>query len=1042
MRDVDFSGVDLRGLGTKLLASVSVFAIGMAGAAPALAQESTQESQAVTLAAASSAQQETTPDQQPGQAGTPSQTGAPEQEEVATADDDEIIVTGIRASLRGARDRKKNSEQIVDSITAQDIGALPDRSVSEALQRIPGVTLQRTNAARDPARLSAEGGAVFVRGLSWVRSEINGRDTFSANSGRSLSFEDVPADLLAGVDVYKNPSADMIEGGVGGLVNLRTRKPFDQTGQLIAISADANYADLREKTFLSGNALYSNRWETGIGDLGILLSASINNIGNRTDSVQTGDYTGRDISTPADQTADVFVPVTLGFRRIDWEQRRTAFAGSLQWAPADNLQITAEAIFAKATPEDIEYNVGDYFAALPSSHPTYEFDDDGNLQSGVVEGRLLDLNTRWGKRINKTRDFSLNLQWEPAQNWTVTADVQRVKSSMDLFSMTAFVEPRGPFTVDFDLSGDTPRLTYSAAGDPQLQQANYWWAAAMDHFEHNDADQWAYRADAEYEFEGNPFLKSFRFGARATDRNAISRSTGWNWGILSRQHWSCPDEFTECQPTVFLNEQGGDGFAPAGPNPGLPNQSFLFGFNNFFRGDIAQPGGFWFPTEDLVSNGTEHAFSFLQSTLSNGWGWTPIPEDGFASINDQDEKTLAGYGLLRFGSDDSPLGRFDGNLGLRVVRTKNDAGDPTITIGAVTIPPLATCTAAAAAQGISATICDPLNQLITALGGSGGVTVDEVIPTRNEYTDVLPSLNLRFFLQDNMFLRFAAGRAIVRPTFAQLQPNFALGINFEAATGFPTGCDITAPTFTCPNPFRGTGANPTLKPTKSNQFDVSWEYYFGRDGQLSAALFYKSVKDFIFAGVDRMPITVNGQTFNFDLVTLQNGDKGKIRGFELAYQQFYDFLPQPLDGLGFGANLTYIKATGGRNTTDAPSDPNQVGGSTDESLPLEGMSKWGYNLFLMYQKYGFDARLAYNWRSKYLLTTSAANINRPVWSEDYGQLDGSIFYNVTNNIKLGVQGTNLLNSKTFLDVGGADRHPRYSWNITDRRFAFIVRGQF
>ena len=136
--------------------------------------------------------------------------------------------------------------------------------------------------------------------------------------------------------------------------------------------------------------------------------------------------------------------------------------------------------------------------------------------------------------------------------------------------MTAFVEPRGPFTVDFDLSGDTPRLTYSAPGDPQLFQSNYWWSAAMDHFEKNDADQWAYRADAEYEFDNNSFLKSFSFGGRATDRSATSRSTGWNWGILSRQHWSCPDEFTECQPTAFLNEQGGEGFAPAGPNPGLP----------------------------------------------------------------------------------------------------------------------------------------------------------------------------------------------------------------------------------------------------------------------------------------------------------------------------------------------------------------------------------------------------------------------------------------------------------------------------------------
>lgn len=132
---------------------------------------------------------------------------------------EEVVVTGLRQSLESAQAIKRNAEQIVDSITAQDIGALPDRSVSEALQRIPGITLQRTSANRDPARLAAEGGGVFIRGLSWVRSETNGRDIFSATNGRDLSFEDISADLLAGVDVYKNPSADMVEGGVGGTVN-------------------------------------------------------------------------------------------------------------------------------------------------------------------------------------------------------------------------------------------------------------------------------------------------------------------------------------------------------------------------------------------------------------------------------------------------------------------------------------------------------------------------------------------------------------------------------------------------------------------------------------------------------------------------------------------------------------------------------------------------------------------------------------------------------------------------------------------------------
>ncbi len=136
-----------------------------------------------------------------------------------------------------------------------------------------------------------------------------------------------------------------------------------------------------------------------------------------------------------------------------------------------------------------------------------------------------------------------------------------------------------------------------------------------------------------------------------------------------------------------------------------------------------------------------------------------------------------------------------------------------------------------------------------------------------------------------------------------------------------------------------------------------------------------------------------------------------------------------------------MDAKGGKNTALDITDPNVVANSA-QPLPLEGMSKWSYNVFLLYEKYGFSGRLAYNWRSSYLLTTSAANINQPVWSRSYGQLDGSIFYNLTKNIKAGVQATNLLASKTYLEVGYADRHPLYSSNVTDRRFAFVLRGQF
>lgn len=292
---------------------------------------------------------------------------------------EEVVVTGLRQSLESAQAIKRNAEQIVDSITAQDIGALPDRSVSEALQRIPGITLQRTSANRDPARLAAEGGGVFIRGLSWVRSETNGRDIFSANNGRDLSFEDISADLLAGVDVYKNPSADMVEGGVGGTVNLRTRLPFD-SGQLIAFSGDYNYADLRGEGFWSGNALFSDRRDTGIGRIGGLISASLGNVGNRTDSIQTGRFEPRE--TAGGDT--VYIPNSMGWRTIEWEQKRTAFTAALQWAPTDAALLTLQALHSKADPRDTEHALGDTEGNYTPDDASYVFDDNGVLIAGTL----------------------------------------------------------------------------------------------------------------------------------------------------------------------------------------------------------------------------------------------------------------------------------------------------------------------------------------------------------------------------------------------------------------------------------------------------------------------------------------------------------------------------------------------------------------------------------------------------------------------------------------------------------------------------------
>jgi TonB-dependent receptor len=936
-----------------------------------------------------------------------------------------IVVTGIRASVTNARNIKRNADQIVDSITAQDIGALPDRSVSEALQRIPGVTLQRTNENRDPARLAAEGGGVFIRGLSWVRSETNGRDIFSANNGRALSFEDVSPDLLAGVDVYKNPSAEMIEGGVGGLVNLRTRKPFDQSGQLVAVSADYNYADMRKKGFWSANALYSNRWQLGGGEVGVLLSASINNIGNRTDSIQLGTYSVRN-GTPL---GNILVPNSLGWRRIDWQQERRSFSGVVQLSPVEDMTFTFEGLVASADPKDMEHAHGVY--SLPNYDTTYQVDDNNVLQSGTYRNANMDLDTRYGEAHKVTRDFSANWKWTPSEHWAISADVQRISSKAEVLSFTAFTEfgvapgffdARRPDII-FDLRGDTPNVSTRENGASLATKGAYWWAAAMDHIEHNNAGEWAERVDVEYLFNEDSFLKSFRAGARATSREAVTRQTGYNWGLLSQQFWGGA-------APVFLDGTGSP------PNTGLPNQSEQFNFDNFFRGSVNMPGVGWFPAESLMTGGTANAYEYLRSTLTSGWGWAPLTEASYENANpgadnvsggiaNQEEKTLGGYAMLRFGSE-GPL-RFDGNIGVRVVRTKN-AATGYLNIGSIqNALPAATCIAQfgqAACQGL-------VSALAFSNGGAGGRLANQTY--ENEYTNVLPTLNLRLHATENLQFRIAAGRAIVRPNFSQLRPYASLNFTFNA-----NGYQLLPQ----PNGLTGQAGNPFLKPTRSDQFDFSAEYYFGRSNSITFAAFYKDIKDYIISGVANETYTSNGQTLAFNVTRAVNGEHGTIKGFEVAYTQFYDFLPGALGGLGLSANFTYVDSTGGANQPVNTLDPNQINNANDTTLPLEGLSKYSYNVALIYEKYGVSARLAYNWRSEYLLTTSAANLNAPVWSEDYGQLDASVLVNITRNVKVGVQATNLLNTRTFLDVGGAVLHPRYSWTDTDRRFAGVIRTSF
>ena len=197
----------------------------------------------------------------------------------------EVVVVGVRQALETAQDVKLNSPTFVDSITATDIGSFPDVSASDALQRVPGITVNRLQSNDDSTHPSGEPTNILIRGLTQVRTELNGRDTFSADNGRGLNFNDVSPELLSRADAYKNQTADMIEGGIAGTVDLRTRLPFDQEGHVLVGSVNGAYGDKSDKATPAWSVLASDSVRTDLGRFGLLLDYSRSHVITQTQSV-------------------------------------------------------------------------------------------------------------------------------------------------------------------------------------------------------------------------------------------------------------------------------------------------------------------------------------------------------------------------------------------------------------------------------------------------------------------------------------------------------------------------------------------------------------------------------------------------------------------------------------------------------------------------------------------------------------------------------------------------------------------------------------
>ncbi|KAF1692505.1 TonB-dependent receptor [Pseudoxanthomonas koreensis] len=929
---------------------------------------------------------------------------------------DQVTVTGIRGSIQRAQDIKREADTFVDSVTALDIGALPDRSVTETLSRIPGVTIDRFLAVGDPEHFSAEGNGVQVRGLTQVRSELNGRDSFSASGGRGLSFQDVPSELMGGVDVYKNQTAAMIEGGLGGTVNLRTRLPFDFEDQKLAASFSINRGDFADKVDPSASVLYSNRWTYGDGgEFGLLVDVARSDLSTRTDGLFVRPFfknSNSDLN--GDGTGDeLWIPRGADWRTLQYERERSGAYVAAQWRPNDDIEVVATAFQSKYNElwfEDAIFVSNDPTQVMVDASQPYEF--EGNVfRSGRITqngGVPMGTDIRASDRKSKTADYSIGVKWQFSDNTEFSTDLQYVKADTQKLDSTVSLGVNVPY-IDVALGG-VPSIGINE--DFTTNPANYYWGFTMENLVDNEADQVAWRADIRHRLDGGLF-KGIRGGVRLTDRDATSRDTSYNWQPVFQtwmQWWALPGGVP--LPGLDLNDT---------VNSSLVN---LNNFNNFYRGGANTPGKFYAPIlatalgfPDSYKAIHDAAAPFYSCCYGLG-PFEPRSLDEPAYTNIQSETTRAAYAMVDFGLDELLL---DGNFGVRVVRTENSAN------GYLIFP----------------------NVAYAPFLGAGE---SEPIEAKNSYTDVLPSGNVRWEPVDDVIVRFAASQAIARPDFGDMQAYQVL--NASARDG------VTPPTDGSPLPVTDlnlTGDsydNPYLEPMKANQYDLSTEWYFDPDhgGMAWVNLFHKDIKDYFrrqselvaFPGAD-------GNMYDYLVTRPVNIGSARITGAELGWNQFFTFLPAPFDGLGMSANFTYIDSS-----TSIPNDPTVIPTDTDGTplgdLPADGLSERAYNIAAFYEKGPWQVRFAYNWRSEFLLSVGPNGYNGgdggiawklPVYSDDYGQLDGSIFYRFSDNVQLGLEMNNLNNAeqRTIMQQADAGRHVT-SWYVNDRRYAATLRITF
>ena len=823
-----------------------------------------------------------------------------------------VVVTGVRASLQSAQEVKKNSDQMIDSIVAEDIGKLPDNNVIEALQHVTGVQISRN---------TAETNQLLIRGLPDIATLLNGREMFTS-TGRFVTLQDIPAELLARVDVQKSAKANELEGGIAGLIDVRLHRPFDFDGLEIGGGARGVYQSLSGHVDTSDSLLISNRWQTGIGEIGLLLDVSFSTRHYKEeilDNYISTQESWQPCSGTTNADGKCWIPLTQGAQSITGRRERGAVDFSAQWRPNSNTEVYAELFYTRyRNPNSV-----DFFVGLPWICSSNATAFPGTNEVKTLNGACYDLTSN-----QSFRPKTDSMQFATGMTWTG----DRVTFSTELnytdsrFSQTGYIldvhyDP-GTYVSDMNYHNTgTPymKVTQSNVTDPANMVMRQWY----DQWTKQTGNEIDWRGDFSYDMGGSSFIKSIDGGVRYANRFAKNRQD--NYGGLDCDSDPAHNSPFYAQQVARSMAQACQGYRPINPGPGvtlanLPGSYHVtggkifdgkFGITNFMTPD----------PEYLFNHAADIRTLFGQPTSAP-------PGDASQSFDDR-EVSYAGYAKANFA-----FGNVDGNIGLRLVET-----DATF----------------------------KANSLVITEVTPGNFTFVYTPTTSTKSTlDWMPSFNARVKLQDDLFLRVAASRTVTRPTFIQLDPALSLSASTATLLG------------------SGSAGNPNLSPVKSDNADLSLEYYFGPSNVLTGAVFYHQVAGYIQQAVTAQ--SIGGITYQ--ITGFANAPSGHIDGLEVGYTQFFDFLPGAWSGLGIQANGTYVDGA------------------------FQSISKYSYNMVGIYEYGPVSLRAAYNWRSGFNEGVTPGGGIDPAnfYAKSQPWLDLSASYKVNEKFTLTFDATNLLNS--------------------------------